>query len=251
MAVGIVFDIREFAVHDGPGLRTTVFMKGCPLACMWCHNPEGKSTKPELIRDPVSTRVAGKEYTPAALAALLNQQASIFKMNEGGVTFSGGEPLMQARFIAEVIDLLDDIHVLLDTSGYASAASLQMLLGRIDLAYYDLKLIDPVAHRHYTGCGNDLILHNLDLLARSGVPFVIRVPLVPGVTDTEKNLTDIANTVHGLPGMQRVDLLPYNRQAGAKYASVGKVFQPDYDENQPVYSNVAIFRERGIEARVA
>src|SRR5512147_2306707 len=106
MTSGTVFDIKEFTVHDGPGLRTTVFMKGCPLACMWCHNPEGQSLKPQVMISPAGRRLAGAEYTPSELAALLNRQAPIFRANEGGVTFSGGEPLMQARFVADVIDLL-------------------------------------------------------------------------------------------------------------------------------------------------
>jgi pyruvate formate lyase activating enzyme len=251
MTNGLVFDIREFAVHDGPGLRTTVFMKGCPLACMWCHNPEGQSTKPDVIKNPAGSRIAGTEYTPAALAELLNQQAVIFRANEGGVTFSGGEPLMQARFIAEVIDLLDDVHVLLDTSGYARPSAFLMVLKRTDLVYYDLKLINAAAHRHYARCDNHLILRNLALLAHSGVPYVIRVPLVPGVTDTEENLMDIAGTVRDLPGMLRVDLLPYNRQAGAKYAAIGKQFRPDYDENQAVHCHLEVFEALGIEVRVA
>jgi pyruvate formate lyase activating enzyme len=251
MIDGVVFDIREFAVHDGPGLRTTVFMKGCPMACRWCHNPESQSTKPEIIHSSAGDRVVGTPYTSAALAALLNQQAVIFKANEGGVTFSGGEPLLQAAFLAEVIDQLDDIDVLLDTSGYARATDFCLLLDRVAMVYYDLKLIDPVAHKHYTRCDNDLILHNLDLMAHSAVPFVIRVPLVPGVTDTDQNLTAIANTVRGLPGLIRVDLLPYNRQAGAKYASVGRVFQPNYDESQPVHINIEVFETRGIKVHVA
>lgn len=249
MTKGLVFDIREFAVHDGPGLRTTVFMKGCPLACMWCHNPEGQSAKPEVIQSLAGSRVTGTKYSSSDLAAILNRQAAIFEANEGGVTFSGGEPLMQADFVAEVIDLLDGIHVLLDTSGYARPADFFILLERVNLVYYDLKLIDPVVHTHYTRCDNALVLHNLDLLASSGAPFVIRVPLVPGATDTEKNLTAIATTVHDLPGLLQVDLLLYNRQAGAKYPALGKIFQPDYDETQPVHTNVAIFEELGIEAR--
>src|SRR5512140_760389 len=120
MTSGIVFDIREFTIHDGPGIRTTVFMKGCPLVCTWCHNPEGQSRQPQIIRSPAGERLAGREYTAEQLAGLLNQQAGILKANEGGVTFSGGEPLLQARFVAEVIDLLADTHILLDTSGYGS-----------------------------------------------------------------------------------------------------------------------------------
>src|SRR5512135_981644 len=104
MTSGIVFDIKEFAIHDGPGIRMTVFLKGCPLTCMWCHNPEGLSMQPQIIRSPAGERLAGKVYEPEQLAALLNGQADILKANEGGVTFSGGEPLFQAEFVAEVID---------------------------------------------------------------------------------------------------------------------------------------------------
>src|SRR5512138_1818211 len=99
---GIVFDIKEFSVHDGPGIRTTVFLKGCPLHCVWCHNPEGQSRQPQVMRGPAGDRQAGMEYTPDELAALLNRQGVIFKANEGGVTFSGGEPLLQAEFVLAV-----------------------------------------------------------------------------------------------------------------------------------------------------
>src|SRR5512135_1042485 len=117
MTQGIVFDIREFAVHDGPGIRTTVFLKGCPLACQWCHNPEGQSRQPQEMLSSGGRRIAGKEYTPDELAAILNRQADILREAEGGVTFSGGEPLMQAAFVSEVIDRFRGIHVLLDTCG--------------------------------------------------------------------------------------------------------------------------------------
>ena len=225
MTTGIIFDIKEFAVHDGPGIRTTVFLKGCPLACMWCHNPEGQSPLPQLMHSPAGTRQAGRPYTPAELAARLNDQAEILKLNEGGVTFSGGEPLLQAPFVAEVIDLLAGLHVLIETSGYGSAEHLRLLLTRSSLIFYDVKLVDQEAHRHYTGCPNDVILRNLRAVSASGVPFVIRVPLVPGVTDTDANLAGIAQLAQGLPGLIRVDLLPYNRAAGAKYQAAGMQFQ--------------------------
>jgi pyruvate formate lyase activating enzyme len=250
MTTGILFDIKEFAVHDGPGIRTTVFLKGCPLACMWCHNPEGQSRLPQVMLSPAGERLAGEEYTPERLAALLNRQAAILKANGGGVTFSGGEPLLQAQFVAEVIDRLDGVHVLLDTSGFGREKDLRLLLERCHLVFYDLKLIDPQLHRRYTGCDNDLILHNLQVLSASGVPFVIRVPLVPGVTDTEENLRAIARTIHGLPGLLRVDLLAYNRAAGAKYPAAGMQFHPDYDEDQPVHIRMDIFSDAGIEVNV-
>ena len=251
MTTGIVFDIQEFTVHDGPGIRTTVFMKGCPLSCTWCHNPEGQSMRPQVIRGLAGERLAGQEYTANQLAALLNQQADILQANEGGVTFSGGEPLMQAEFVTEVVDLLNDVHILLDTSGYGSKRSFQKLLGRSDLVFFDLKLIDPVAHQHYTGCNNDLILDNLRTLSASGKPFVIRVPLVPGVTDTNENLSAIAQTVYGLPGLMRVDLLPYNKAAGSKYQYAGMEFKPDYDETRPLNINTELFEQSGLKVYVA
>jgi pyruvate formate lyase activating enzyme len=250
MQSGIVFDLKEFAVHDGPGIRTTVFLKGCPLACMWCHNPEGQSPIPQEMYGPTGRRVAGVEYGSAQLAQRLNRQAPIFQMNQGGVTFSGGEPLLQAEFVAEVIDQLDSIHVLLDTSGYGTERALRLLLPRVDLVYYDVKLVDAQAHRAYTGVENRLILENLRRVSASGKPFVIRVPLVPGVTDTDENFHQIAGLVAGLPGLVGVDLLAYNRQAGAKYAAAGMLFHPTYDETQPVHVDRSIFHEAGIEVNV-
>jgi len=249
MTSGIVFDIKEFTVHDGPGVRTTVFLKGCPLACMWCHNPESQSIQPQVIRTPTGERVAGREYSASELAGLLNQQATLLRANEGGITFSGGEPLFQAEFVAEVIDRLDGLHVILDTCGHAAQADFLLVLARSDLVFYDLKLINREAHLHYTGIDNDLILGNLQLLGESGKPFVIRVPMVPGVTDTDENLTGIARTVEKMPGLVEVDLLPYNRAAGAKYCYAGMEFKPDYDEARPVSFNMKIFEQAGLKVK--
>jgi pyruvate formate lyase activating enzyme len=250
MTNGIVFDIREFTLHDGPGIRTTVFLKGCPLACMWCHNPEGLSKVSQVMQSPAGARLVGIWYSPQELSALLNRQALILKANEGGITFSGGEPLLQAHFVGAVIDLLDDLHVVLDTSGYGKERDFRMLLERVDLVHYDLKLIDPQAHRCYTGFSNKKILDNLQVLNASGIPFVIRVPLVPGVTDTSDNLSAIAQTVQAFPGLLHVDLLPYNRAAGAKYGPLGMEFHPDYNETSPVHIQTDCFDELGIKVRV-
>jgi pyruvate formate lyase activating enzyme len=249
MTSGIVFDIKEFTVHDGPGIRTTVFLKGCPLACMWCHNPEGQSIQPQFIRSPSGERVAGREYSARELASLLNQQASILRANEGGVTFSGGEPLFQAEFVAEVIDALNDLHVVTDTCGYGQQQDFLLLLARSNLVFYDLKLIDRKMHQHYTGYDNDLILDNLQLLSESGRPFIIRVPLVPGVTDTDENLAGIAKTVEKLPGLVEVNLLPYNRAAGSKYLYAGMEFKPDYDETRALNINLKPFEQAGIKVK--
>lgn len=247
---GILFDIREFTLHDGPGIRTTVFMKGCPLRCSWCHNPEGQSRQPQRIRSAAGERLAGREYTPRQLAEILNKQAAVLAMNEGGVTFSGGEPLLQSEFVAAVIDLLGDMHVLLDTSGYASEEEFRRVARRADLVFFDLKLMDRDLHLRYTGCDNRPILRNLRVLSTMGVPFLVRVPLVPGVTDSNENLSAIAETVRALPGLLRVELLPYNNAAGAKYRSLGIDFNPGYDEAQQLNMNTAPFEQAGIPVKV-
>ncbi len=206
--------------------------------------------KLQVIQSPVGKRVSGREYTASELATLLNQQVDILRANEGGITFSGGEPLMQADFVSEVIELLENVHVLLDTSGYGKERDFRRLVSRVDLVFYDLKLVDRKLHRHYTGCDNDLILRNLHVLSEMGKPFVVRVPLVPGVTDTDQNLSDLVKIIHGLSGLLRVDLLPYNKAAGAKYQSAGMEFKPDYNESQELNLNTAPFEAANIQVTI-
>ncbi len=248
--MGWIWDIKKYAIHDGPGIRTTVFLKGCPLSCMWCHNPEGQSKLPQVMRSRSGERRVGKDYTAMELAGILNAQADILRFNEGGVTFSGGEPLMQAGFVAEVMDLLDGVHILLDTSGYGLERDFRTLVDRADLVFFDLKLIDSIAHHHYTGCDNERILKSLSILEKMGKPFIVRVPLVPGVTDSDQNLAGIAGRVANITSLERVELLPYNKAAGAKYESAGMVFSPEYDENQALNLNTAIFTRVGIQVMV-
>jgi pyruvate formate lyase activating enzyme len=192
----------------------------------------------------------GSRYEAAELAALLNRQAAVLKANTGGITFSGGEPLFQARFVAEVIDRLDGVHVVLDTCGYAEETEFRLVAAKCQLVYYDVKLIDAEAHRRYTGVDNALILSNLTCLGEMGVPFVVRVPLIPGVTDTNANLSAIALAVRAIPGLVGVDLLPYNRAAGGKYAALGMTFRPGFDEAAEVNANPEPFAAAGIEVRI-
>lgn len=248
---GIVFDIREFSIHDGPGIRTTVFMKGCPLACSWCHNPEGISPDPQVLKSTAGERIVGREYSAEELADILNGQADILRANEGGVTFSGGEPLMQAEFVAEVIDRLHDVHVVLDTSGFGTKGAFETLSKRANLVHFDLKQIDTALFRHYTGRENGAILGNFRLLPGLGVPYVVRVPLVPGVTDTPENLLAIAKICRGMAGLVRVELLTYNKAAGGKYDAAGMRFEPGYDESSPVNTDTSYFTDAGIEVKVA
>lgn len=256
---GTVFDIKEFTVHDGPGMQVTVFLKGCPLHCRWCHNPEGLSPKPELMikkaqctgcgrcLEPCEhpecapfgrclhacpkglVSVSGEEWEVAALAAHIRQFRPFFA-GGGGVTFSGGEPLMQADFVAEVCTGLPDIHKALQTSGCAETAAFERVLDGVDYVLFDLKLADGEAHRRYTGMDNAPILRNFTLLKRSGKRFVVRIPIIPGITDTLENLSALSDLVEDSP----VELMHYNRLAGAKYDMVGRRFTLPGLEETPV-----------------
>lgn len=250
MATGVIYDIREFTTHDGPGIRTTVFLKGCPLRCVWCHNPEGLTPEPQVMQTAVGQRTVGRVYSDEQLARILNAQAEILRSNDGGVTFSGGEPLFQAHFLQCVLERLDGLHVVLDTSGFASEDVFAAIVCRCDLVFFDMKLIDPETHRRLVGADPEIILRNLRRMPHLGVPFVVRVPLVPGITDTSENLEAIARNVRPLAGLIRVDLLPYNRAAGGKYGPLGMEFRPPFDESQPVNADRSIFAALGIPVSV-
>jgi pyruvate formate lyase activating enzyme len=204
-------------------------MKGCPLRCKWCHNPEGLLPAAQWIITPTGSRLAGEEYEAEALANLLRKNADVFVHTDGGVTFSGGEPLMQADFLSEVVRHLQGIHLLLDTSGYAGCEVFKDIVSKVQHVYYDLKLVDPEQHIRWTSKSNDIILHNLDTLDKMDVSYTIRVPLIPSITDTRRNLEQIAEVVHSLNRVQGLDLLTYNRLAGAKYSSVGMAYEIDVE----------------------
>ncbi|NQU44365.1 radical SAM protein [bacterium] len=250
MQTGIVFDLKEFAVHDGPGIRLTVFLKGCPLSCAWCHNPEGLAPGPEISQGPTGPRRIGREYSASQLAGLILEQRDVLQLAGGGVTFSGGEPLMQTPFLLDFMDRIGDLHKLLDTSGYASEEDFRAVARKCDLIYFDLKLTDDALHRRWTGKSNAPILRNLRVLNEMPVPAVIRVPLVPGVTDTSDNLAAIARLAAGGKSLWEVHLLPYNRAAGGKYEAMGRAFAPQYDESRAPNSALSFFEDLGVRARI-
>ncbi len=248
---GTVFDIKEFTVHDGPGARVTVFLKGCTMRCIWCHNPEGLSPKRQLLYkenlcahcgeckkpcDHEECREWGRciyvclngalgssgiEITSEELAEKLYKNADIMEAMGGGVTFSGGEPLLQADFVSEVADLLGTrVHKAIQTSGYAPFESYKKVVDRMDYVLQDIKLFDREEHERYTGVSNERILENIEYLKASGKEFVFRLPLIPNITDAEKNLSEISRFV----GSHKIELMPYNPLAGAKYRMVGMDF---------------------------
>ena len=278
---GRIFSIEEFSLYDGPGIRTTVFLKGCPLRCNWCHSPEGQTYARQIVKSPngclhcgacerickhpdgcvlcgdcVSVcprsliRISGEDMEAEALFHRLEKNLSLLNRAGGGVTFSGGEPLMQMDFLCEVLDLLEGkTHRAIQTSGYCQPKEFERVLMRADLFLFDLKLMDETQAIRYTGKGSTIILNNFERLKKSGVSYVVRIPLIPGVTDTKENLTAIADRVDGA-GLINVELEPYNKFAGSKYAMCGREYRPLFDESQEPNVDVKIFQERDLPVSV-
>ncbi len=247
---GVVYKIKELAVHDGPGIRTTVFMKGCPLRCSWCHNPEGLTETPVVMRGP-RERIVGIKYTSGELAEVILEHEDFLRQNRGGVTFSGGEPLQNHAFLAEVIEALDGrVHVAVDTCGYAGNGAFRRIADMADLILYDLKIMDERLHIRFTGKSNKPILRNLETAFEMEKKLLIRVPLIPEITDTIENLSAIASFLSRFDGPVQVELLPYNKAAGAKYELIGMEYDPGFDETVPVNPNLAVFAEKNIGATV-
>ncbi len=232
MTTGIIFKIKRYALHDGPGIRTTVFLKGCPLSCPWCHNPEGidpqpqpmaRQTSPERLGAATVDDTVGRVVDVEAVMETIEKDRLFYDESGGGVTFSGGEPLHQPPFLEALLTACNrrEIHAALDTSGFAPAAVLDRLLPRVQLVLFDLKIMDDRQHRQHTGVSNALIRQNLKRVVAGGAPVRIRVPLVPGITDGDANLAEIMRLTGDLGGVAGIDLLPFHRIAEAKYRRLG------------------------------
>ena len=270
-STGTIFDIQRFSIHDGPGIRTTVFFKGCSLRCFWCHNPEGISHKPQIqfypgrcivcgecvavcpqsaqelsegVRvyhredcitcgqcvtrcDAEGLLLVGREVTAAEVTAEVLRDRAFYETSGGGVTLSGGEPLLQPAFAYAVLSACKDvgIHTAIETCAHVSWDALAGLLPVTDLFMVDLKQLDPERHRDATGSSNQRILENVERLAKSGNPILFRVPIVPTVNDSEDDIAKIARFVAQLAenavGEIHLELLPFHRLAADKYRSLG------------------------------
>lgn len=264
---GIISDIKRMSVHDGPGIRTTLFLKGCPLRCLWCHNPENLRTEPSLsyteklcvgcgacaavcphgvhgfengihrlhhsacancgacIAECLTgaLKLYGRTATAEETAQLLLEDMDFYRQSGGGVTFSGGEPLLQSTFLREVMRLLKahDVHIAVDTCGAVPWSAFEDVLPYADLFLYDIKHPDPEMHKKGTGAGNERILENLRRLHESGAPVEIRTPVIPGYNDAEETLLQIAEILKPYGNITCWRLLPYHSMAKGKYQALG------------------------------
>ncbi len=273
-----IFDIKEFGLHDGPGLRLTVFLKGCPLRCVWCHNPEGLTFGQELVRNENACRhcglchrpcnhpdcaelgacvhicpdrlvkVSGERYTPERLAERVQSYREFFG-ERGGVTFSGGEPLMQAEFIEQTMALLDGVRFGVETCACVPAEVFDRMMPKFHDRFVDMKHMDADTHRRLTGQDNALILRNIASLKASGLPFTVRIPLIPGVNDSAENLAATAAFLADAKDRVQVELLPYNPMTGAKYRTIGRAYNPPFDEKQKPNKDTSAFDACGIPCR--
>ena len=266
--LGTVFDIKEFSVHDGPGVRTTVFLKGCPLRCKWCHNPEGLSPEVQIMVNesrcvhcgrcfegcnheackpykrclyacPMGlVSLTGKLMDSAEVAEKVLRGRDFLEMSGGGITISGGEPLMQHEFTIDLLRKTSEIHRAIQTSGFAKSDIFKAVISEADYIMMDLKLANPALHKEYTGVDNEIILENAKILKESGKVHVFRVPLIPDITDTQENLAEISK----IAGDSAVELLPYNPMAGAKYKSVGLDFPLDKHRSDNNEIDLSVFK---------
>ena len=296
-----IFDIKRYSINDGPGIRITFFLKGCPLRCVWCHNPEGVSfeqTKLYTINRCIACRlcvkscpakalksVKGKgivtnfdrcilcgkcaEVCPSTAMQMVRREISTseiiaeiekerpFFEKDGGVTFCGGEPLMQKDALIEALDACGErgIHRVVDTTLYASAETVLQVASRTDLFLVDLKLMDNHLHKKYCGVENTQILSNICLISEMNIPYIIRIPIIEGINADEANITSSALFLSSLPNVPSVELLPYHDIAIGKHVRLGTIYNPlDYQMDIPSQAKIekviSIFAEYGIKASV-
>lgn len=298
MSDGLIFDIKRYAINDGPGIRVVVFFKGCNLRCAWCHNPEGITAGIERMYAPArciscgtcvavcpeqaitltahgivtdstlctlcgrcaeacptkAIEMSGTPVTIPEIVDIIEKERPFFDQSGGGVTFSGGEPLIHSGMLIALLDACGQrgIHRVVDTAGHINTEILLEVARRTDLFLYDLKMMDAALHEEWTGVRNEKILHNLRILAESGARIIIRIPLVGGVNDTVENIGETAKFIAGLAmDSKEVHLLPYHSVAQNKYLKLGRPENFELfstPDNNQINRCIAIFSEYGIHA---
>ena len=258
MEKAVIFNIMHYSIHDGPGIRTTVFFKECPLSCKWCHNPECFDPKPQQVFNykkcilcnrcdncPTGAiQTIGYEITVPELMKEISKDMLFYGQTRGdaagfwlgpsdpaagsgGVTFSGGEPLYQADFLLEILTLCrkEYINTAIDTSGYCDTETLLNAAGLADYLLYDIKFIDSGKHEQYCGAPNGLILRNLQVLAETKVKLLIRIPVIPTINDDLQEMTGIFEFIKRFKNIETVHLLPYHNIQSDKYKRLGMRYE--------------------------
>ncbi len=231
---GYIFDIKKYSIHDGPGIRTTVFLKGCPLNCWWCHNPESQKIEPEAFLGCTfrwsmdysngNRNVIGKEVFVDEVMHEIEKDLPFYEESSGGATFSGGEPMLQVDFLHALLEecKIKNISTAIDTTGYAPFEQYEKIYDVTGIFLYDLKLMDDEKHIRYTGVSNKIIHENLRRLSSNGKKVVLRLPIIPGITDTNENVDHTINFISTLKNISEVDILPFHRTANSKYEKMKK-----------------------------
>jgi pyruvate formate lyase activating enzyme len=299
MHSGLVAHIQRFSLHDGPGIRTTVFLKGCPLGCLWCHNPENRSSQPEVMVvesrcvrcgrcDPVcpshsadapsavdhqpavvcllcgacvkacpagARQMVGRQMTVSEVLDEIRRDTIFYDDSQGGVTFSGGEPLAQPAFLEALLAACtaEGIHTAVDTCGFAPTEQILAMAARADLILYDLKVLDDEKHTRLTGVSNALIVDNLCTLQRVHNNIWLRIPIIPGLNDAEEDLEALRRLAAGLHAVRQINLLPYHQTAGHKFQSLGLPYELSDirpPSSQFMEHTLARFRDSGLTTRI-
>jgi pyruvate formate lyase activating enzyme len=262
---GLIFSVKRYSIHDGPGIRVTFFMKGCPLSCWWCHNPEGMSPEPgivelhEKIGEKKFKKIekVGEYYTIGEVLYILENERIFLSHSNGGVTFSGGEPMLQIDFLTEALKSCkaNGYHTAVDTSGYSSTDNFRAIIPYTDLFLFDIKHLNENIHYEYTGVSNMLILENLRLLLYSGIDIMIRIPVIPGINDDDNHLKNIREFLinNRNENLKKINLLPYHKIGSSKYKRFNIPYRMD-DIQQPSRQRMnelkAFFSETGIKVKI-
>lgn len=221
---GKIINITRFCTEDGPGIRTTVFLKGCPLRCIWCHNPE--SQQPDEEQYVISGETIGRTVSAAEVFDEIQRDRGFYETSDGGVTISGGEPLFQPHFTVELLRLCREagIHTAIETCGYATEQVFEEVTGYCNLVLFDIKETQEKRHLEYTGVSLAPILSNLKRLDEREIPFLLRLPIVPGLNDREEHFLRVRELVGGLSHCRGTEIMPYHKLGEYKYRQLGREY---------------------------
>lgn len=253
---GVVFNIQRFCLNDGPGIRTTLFLKGCPLRCKWCHNPESHSLAIETMCENGNDEVCGAYMSVDEVMAEVVKDQVFYENSGGGLTLSGGEPLMQADFACALLNEAkrQGLHTCVETCGFAKTADVVMMAPLTDIFLYDWKVTDGDMHKAYTGADNARILENLRLIDTTNAKIVLRCPIIPGVNDTASHFEGIAALANSLRNIVGIEVEPYHALGNNKYERLGRpeatIFEQPTEEQVAAWI-VQLQKQTGVPVKKA